>query len=174
MVHFVVFMPLFLKRFSFSYPCLTSKKSFSPKSMSPQPSYIQIVGHSFGVSPFFLYAQFGLLPSVEVFLYFFEAKGLGRQLWVSFNGVAGRALLSLFQQSYKGFKGKFMKIHYNKRDPTLLDGFPLYWTKKPTFQGVRCLESMSHRDHEVYHFFSSLKVVFHMTTLISQEFSQEY
>jgi len=63
---------------------------------------------------------------VDVFVYFFEAKSPGKKLWVSFNGVAGRVLLSLFQQSYKGFKGKFFKIHSNKFDPTLLDGFPLY------------------------------------------------
>jgi len=44
-----------------------------------------------------LCTHFGLFPYVEVFLYFFEAKHLGRQLWVSFNGVVGRALLSLFQ-----------------------------------------------------------------------------
>ena len=119
-----------------------------------------------------LCAQFGLLPTVEAFLYFFEAKRLGHQLWVSFNGVAGRALLSLFQQSYKGFKGKFLKIRCNKRDPTLLDEFPLYWTKKPTFQTARCLDNMPQWDQEVCHFFSSLKVLFDTTTLISQEFSQ--
>ena len=90
---------------------------------------------------------------------------------VSFNGVVGRALLSLFQQSYKGFKGKFLKVRCNKRDQTLLDGFPLYWTQKPTFQGARCLESMPQRGQEVCHFFSNLKVVFDTTTLISQEFS---
>jgi len=63
---------------------------------------------------------------VDVFLYFFEAKSLGKKLWVSFNGVAGRVLLSLFQQSYKGFQGKFFKIRCSKFDPTLLYGFPLY------------------------------------------------
>ena len=108
---------------------------------------------------------------MEVFLYFFEAKHLGRQLWVSFNGVAGRALLSLFQQFYKGFKGKFLKIHCNKKDPTLLDGFPLYWTQKPNFQGARRLEDMPQHDQEVCHFLSSLKVVFDTVILISQEFS---
>jgi len=108
---------------------------------------------------------------VEVFLYFFEAKHLGCQLWVSFNGVVGRAFLLLFQQSYKGFKGKFLKIRCNKRDQTLIDGFPLYWSKKPTFQGARCLENMPQRDQEVCHLFSSLKVVSDTATLISQEFS---
>ena len=128
--------------------------------MSPQPSYIQIVGHLFGPA-----------TTVEVFLYFFEPKRLGHQLWVSFNGVAGRALLLLFQQSYKGFKCKFLKIRCNKRDPTLFDGFPLYWTQNPNFQGARCLEDMPQRDQEVCLFFSSLKVVFDTTTLITKEFS---
>jgi len=81
------------------------------------------------------------------------------------------SMLSLFQQSYKGFKGKFLKVRCNKRDPTLLDGFPLYWTQKPTFQGARCLKSMPQWDEEVCHFFSNLKVVFDTTTFISQEFS---
>ena len=59
--------------------------------------------------------HFGHLPSMDVFLYFFEAKSPGRKLWVSFNGVAGRFLLTLFQQSYKGFNGKFFKIRCNKK-----------------------------------------------------------
>jgi len=33
--------------------------------------------------------HFGHLPSVEVFLYFFKAKHLGCQLWVSFNEAEG-------------------------------------------------------------------------------------
>jgi len=49
-------------------------------------------------------------PSVDVFLYFFKAKSPGKKLWMSFNGVVGRVLLTLFQQSYKGFKKKFLKI----------------------------------------------------------------
>jgi len=113
----------------------------------------------------------GLLPSVEVFLYFFEAKHLRRQLWVSFNEVSGRALLLLLQQSYKGFKTKFLKIRCNKRDPTLLDGFPLYWTENPRFQGVRYLEDLSQFDQEVCQFLSSLKVVFETAFLISREFT---
>ena len=40
--------------------------------------------------------HFGHMPSVDVFLYFFEAKSPRKKLWVSFNGVAGRVLLSLF------------------------------------------------------------------------------
>jgi len=68
----------------------------------------------------------GHTPSVDVFLFFFKAKSPGKKLWVSFNSVAGRVLLTLFQQSYKGFKRNFFKVRSNRRDPTLLDGFPLY------------------------------------------------
>jgi len=47
-----------------------------------------------------LCSSLGLTQSVDVFLYFFEVKDPGKKLWVSFNGVAGRVLLTLFQQSY--------------------------------------------------------------------------
>ena len=45
--------------------------------------------------------HFGHPPSVYVFLHFFKAKSPGKNLWVSFNGVAGRVLLTLFQQFYQ-------------------------------------------------------------------------
>ena len=35
-------------------------------------------------------------------------------------------ILTLFQNSFKGWKGKFFKIRATKHDPTALDGFPLY------------------------------------------------
>jgi len=41
----------------------------------------------------------GLTPFVDTFLYFFEVKDPGKKLWASFNGVVGRVLLTLFQQS---------------------------------------------------------------------------
>jgi len=48
-----------------------------------------------------LYGYFGQPPFVDIFLHFFEVKKQGKSLWVSFSGIAGRILLSLFQQSYK-------------------------------------------------------------------------
>ena len=36
-----------------------------------------------------LFSYFGCYPSVDVFLYFFEAKSLGKNLWVSISGIAG-------------------------------------------------------------------------------------
>jgi len=79
---------------------------------------------------------------------------------MSFNGIARRVLLSLFQQSYKGFKGKFFKIRCSKFDPTLLDGFPLYSVKEPELKKPRCLEDLTSRDREVCEFVSNLGVVF--------------
>jgi len=89
------------------------------------------------------YCSLGLTPSVEVFLYFFEAKDSGKKLWVSLNGVAGRVLLTLFQQSYKGFKKNIFKVRYNRRDPSLLDGFSLYWNERSNLRRVRCPEDLS-------------------------------
>jgi len=71
--------------------------------------------------------HFGHTPSVDVFLHFFEAKKAGKNLWVSFSGVAGKVFLILFQSSYRGFKGKFFRVCSSKHDRTSLDEFPLYW-----------------------------------------------
>jgi len=111
------------------------------------------------------------MPSVDVFQYFFEAKNPGKKLWMSFNGVAGRVLLTLFQQSYKGFKGKFFKIGCCKFDPTLLDGFPLYWVEKPRPKKPRYLEDLTPHDRETCEFFSSLGVVFSTAELIKLEYN---
>jgi len=122
-----VFKRILLRQLLFNFEKeLLTEINVAPAQLHPN-SWAFVRGFSI------LCSQFHLLPSMEVFLYFFEAKRLGRQLWVSFNGMTGRALLSLFQQFYKGFKGKFLKVRCNKRDPTLLDGFPLYWTHKPNF-----------------------------------------
>jgi len=113
----------------------------------------------------------GHTPSVDVFLYFFEAKSPGKKLRVSFNGVAGRVLLTLFQQSYKGFKGKFFKVRSNRKDPTLLDGFPLYWPEKPKLKKPRCLEDLPPQELEVFDLLSDLQALFSTVELLKLEFS---
>jgi len=57
-----------------------------------------------------LCSQLGISPTVKLFLYFFEAKHSGHQLWESLSGAPGRGLPTLFQSSYKNFKGQFPKI----------------------------------------------------------------
>jgi len=96
-------------------------------------------------------------PSMDVFPYLFEAKNPRKKLWMSFNGVAERNLLTLVQQSYKGFKKKFLKICCNIHDPTLLDGFPLYWVEKPGIKKPRSLDDLAPPDREVCQLLLSLE-----------------
>jgi len=114
--------------------------------------------------------HFGHPPSVDVFLHFFEAKSPGKKLWVRFNGVAGRVLLTLFQQSYKGFKGKFFKVCCTDHDPTLLDGFPLYWVGKLKFRKPKSLEELTPPDRELCQVLASLGAVFNTAQLIKHEY----
>ena len=117
--------------------------------------------------------HFGHTPSVDV-LYFFEENNLGKRLWVSFNGVVGRVLLTLFQQSYKGFRKKFFKVCCSVHNSTLLDGFPLYYVEKPGLKKSRSLEDLSPPDREVCGFFSSLGVAFNTADLIKNEFHPKF
>ena len=113
----------------------------------------------------------GQTSSVDVFLFFFKAKSSGKKLSVIFNGVVGRVLLTLFQQSYKGFKKHFFKVRCNRRDPTLLDGFPLYWAEKPNLQKPRSLEDLLPQEREVCDLFSGLHTPFSTLELLKLEFS---
>ncbi|XP_068477186.1 uncharacterized protein [Phaseolus vulgaris] len=79
--------------------------------------------------------------------------------------------MSLFQQSYKVFKGKFFKIRFSKFDPTLLDEFPLYRVQEPGLKRPRCLEDLTSHDREVCEFFSRLGVVFNTAELIKFEYN---
>jgi len=115
----------------------------------------------------------GLTPSVDVFLHFFEAKDPGKKLWVSLNGVAGRVLLTLFQQSYKGFKKNFFKVRCNRRDPSLLDGFPLYWTEKPNLQMVQRPEDLSTLERSVCEFLSEFTAPLSTLELLKREYNLE-
>jgi len=62
---------------------------------------------------------------------------------MSFSGVADRILLSLFQNLYKGWNGKFFRVCCAKHDPTALDGFPLYWVEKPKLLKPKALDELS-------------------------------
>ena len=117
--------------------------------------------------------QLGVPPSVGVFLYLFEVKKLKCQLWVSVNSVSWKGILTLFQSSYKNFKGHFLKVRANKKHPDLLDGFPLYWTEKPNFKVTRRLDKLAPADQEVCKFFTSLLVAFDTTYLLANEFDPD-
>jgi len=116
----------------------------------------------------------GILPSVDVFLHFFEVKKQGKSFWVSFSGIAGRILLSLFQNSYKGWKEKFFRVCCAKHDPTALDGFPLYWTKHPKLLKAKALGELSPADREVCKALAGLGIIFGTLKLIASEYNAHY
>jgi len=113
----------------------------------------------------------GILPSLDVFLHFFEVKKQGKNFWVSFSGIAGRILLSLFQNSYKSWKGKFFRVCCAKQDPTALDGFPLYWTEHPKLLRAKALDELSPADREVCKALAGLGIVFDTLKLIASEYN---
>ena len=113
----------------------------------------------------------GILPSVDVFFHFFEVKKQGKSLWVSFSGVFGRILLTLFQNSYKGWKGKFFRVCCTKRDPTALDDFPLYWMEEPKLIKPKSLDELPSVDREVCVALAGLGIVFSTVKLIACEFN---
>ena len=92
-------------------------------------------------------------------------------LWVSFSEITGRVILSLFQQSYKGFKGKFFRICYSEANRTSLDGFPLYWVGGLKLKKAKTLDELSSVDREVCQVLASLGVVFNTAELIKNEYS---
>ena len=121
-----------------------------------------------------------LLPaSVDVFLFLFEAKNPGHRLWVSLNGIAGRSIFSIFQQSYKDWKGKFVKMCQNDQDPSLLDDFPLYWVHKgdkdakDSFRRPRSPDNMGELDKDLCLFWKSVaaaNITFPTASIIPYEF----
>jgi len=110
---------------------------------------------------------------VDVFLYFFEAKDPEKKLWVSLNGVVGRVLLTLFQQSYKGFKRNFFKVRCSRKDPSILDEFPLYWTEKPNLRRVQCFKDLSTLEKDVCELFSGFATPLSTLELLKREYSPE-
>ena len=124
-----------------------------------------------------LCAHLGHPSSVDVFLYLFEAKDPSGRLWVSLNGIAGRSILNIFQQSYKDWKGKFVRVCCNDRDPSLLDGFPLYWVnkrkKESSFRKGREPEKMGELDKDLCGFWkkvASSNVTLSTASIVSFEF----
>jgi len=89
---------------------------------------------------------------------------------VSLNGVTGRVILGLYQQSFKDWKGRFYVITSNEHSPTLLEGFPLYWVPKVEFKKPRGLEAMAPYERELCSLLSSLGAKFGSSTLIKHEF----
>jgi len=84
-----------------------------------------------------------IVPTLNVFFYFFELKTSYRKLWATLNSFSGRRLFTLFKSSYKNFKGHFIKICPSSKDPTMLEGFPLYRAPIPRFQTTCQMEDLN-------------------------------
>ena len=119
-----------------------------------------------------LWGYFGQSPLVDIFLHFFEVKKQGKSLWVSLSGIAGRVILSLFQQSYKGWKGKFFKVCCSEYDQAALDDFPLYWVEEVKLTKPKSLDELPSADREVYQVLGSVGG-FDTSILISREHDAE-
>jgi len=86
------------------------------------------------------------------------------------NSVSGRGLLTLFQSSYKGGKGAFLKILALEHNTALLEGFPLYWTRLPTPQGARQMEELTLTEREGCARLEGLEVVFDIRKILDLEY----
>jgi len=75
-------------------------------------------------------------------------------------------LFSLFQQSYKGFRGKFFKVCASDHDRTTLDGFPLYWVEELKFRKAKTLDELSLGSREICKVLASLGMIFNTVDLI--------
>ena len=111
---------------------------------------------------------FGHNASVDVFLHFFEAKNPGDRSWVSLNGVVGRVILGLYQQSFKDWKGRFYMISATQQSPTLLEGFPLYWVPGVEIKKPRGLQAMAPYERELCRLLLGAK--YNSALLIKHEF----
>jgi len=117
-----------------------------------------------------LCGHFGHSPYVDVFLHFFEVKKPGKNLWVSFSSIARRIILTLFQQSYKGWRGKFFRVCCTDYDRTALDGFPLYYVGELKLTKAKSLDELSSTDREVCLALASSGMVFDTVEMISREY----
>ena len=115
---------------------------------------------------------FGRAPSIDIFLHFFEVKKQGKSLWVSLSHISGRVILTLFQQSFKGWKDKFFKFCCPDFDPSALDGFPLYWVKEVKPTKSKSHDELPSNDREACEILTSAGG-FDNATLISLEYNAE-
>ena len=170
-VPFFYFYQVVFKRIGMRFPFsrfereLLTKINIAPAQLHPNAwAFVK----AFGV----LCGFFGCTPSVDVFLHFFEVKKQGKSLWVSLNNIHGRVLLSLFQQSFKGWKGKFFKVCCSDYDPSALDGFPLYWVKEVKTMKSKSLDELPSTDREAGQILTSVGG-FETATLINLEFNAD-
>ena len=119
-----------------------------------------------------LFGFLGCAPSVDIFLHFFEVKRQRNNLWVTLSNVPGRVLLTPFQHSFTGWKGKFLKVCYSDLVPSALDGFPLYWVKETRALKSKPLKRLPLNDQEACRILAGAGG-FDAAALISLEYNAE-
>ncbi|MED6179738.1 hypothetical protein PIB30_003537 [Stylosanthes scabra] len=104
----------------------------------------------------------GEAPSLEVFFYLFQAKGVDRGSWVNLSLHQGRTVFCPFKATYRDIKEYYIKVRSAEDrfpfylDEHLAEKFPLYWNRKP----VQCLgvEGLADREADLVEFiFLNLK-----------------
>jgi len=170
-VPFFYFYQVVFKRIGMRLPFSRFERELLTK-INIAPAQLHPNGWAFVKAFSVLYGFFGCTPSVDVFLHFFEVKKQGKSLWVSLSNIPGRVLLSLFQQSFKGWKGKFFKVCCSDYDPSALDGFPLYWVKEVKTMKSKSLDELPSTDREACQILASVGG-FETATLINLEFNAD-
>ena len=119
-----------------------------------------------------LFGFLGCAPSVDIFLHFFEVKRQRNNLWVTLSNFPGRVLLTPFQHSFTGWKGKFFKVCCSNLVPSALDSFPLYWVRETRALKSRPLKRLPLNDQEVCRILAGAGG-FDAAALISLEYNAE-
>jgi len=112
-------------------------------------NYTQIVGHLLGLFRFYAHTLALVLSKMCSFSF----TSLRKYSWPSkgfVSGVSGWSVLSLFQSSFKNFKGRFFKIWSPAHDDNILEGFPLYLMSSPHNQQVRRKEDLDNSRMQIY------------------------
>jgi len=117
-----------------------------------------------------LFGFLGCAPSVDIFLHFFKVKRQRNNLWVTLSNVPGRVLLTPFQNSFTGWKGRFFKVCCSDLVPSALDGFPLYWVRETRALKSKPFKKLTPNDQVVCRILDEAGG-FDSATLISLEFN---
>ena len=117
-----------------------------------------------------LFGFLGCAPSVDIFLHFFEVKRQRNNLWVTLSNVPGRVLLTPFQTSFTGWKGRFFKVCCSDLVPSALDGFPLYWVRETRALKSKPFKKLAPNDQVVCRILAEAGG-FDSATLIGLEFN---
>ncbi|MED6123049.1 hypothetical protein PIB30_045603 [Stylosanthes scabra] len=123
----------------------------------------------------------GTKPLLEVFFSFFQAKGVRKGGTVTLNSVQGKALFSLYRQSYKDFKEMYVKVTCAEDqfpfylDEYGLERFPLYWYSEPVqILGMTRISGESARMVEFLEGFVEKTEVLSLTMLFKWDKEREY